>query len=164
MNPEDVVETIGSPKQPAYTPNFDIDTFEQRGHGTKFDKKGILDENTKLRQNIARAILANPKEALADLDLMNIALKAMDANDKVVIAQARLQVEEEANNANKDLVAAIVSEVVNKTGRERLETKEDKVFVEREISVDLPNMEVMDSELEVGSSTLSEQEILEKLK
>ena len=159
----DIVEEsppMVAPKPTPITP----DGFIQRGVSSKHDKLGILDENTKVRQNIARMILDSGEVALADKELMSIALKAMDANDKLLIAQARISVDEEANNANKELVSNIVSEIVGATSRVR--SSRDNTIDNyspnylREVEVDIPEYEIADDELVTGNQTMSEEEIL----
>ena len=142
-------------------PPLGIEAFSVSGQVSKHDKQGILDENTKLRQLIARGILAQDN-ILADKDMINVALKAMADNDKVVIAQARLAVDEESNNASKDLVAAIVSEVIGRP----LATPSVNPEFKRDMDIELPNAsrEINDDELVVGTEQLSEAEVLEQLK
>ena len=137
-----------------------IEAFSVNGSVSKHDRQGILDENTKLRQLIARGILAQDN-ILADKDMINVALKAMADNDKVVIAQARLAVDEESNNASKDLVAAIVSEVIGRP----LSTPSVNPEIRRDMDIELPNAsrEINDDELVVGTEQLSEAEVLERL-
>ena len=141
-------------------PPLGIEAFSVNGSVSKHDKQGILDENTKLRQLIARGILAQDN-ILADKDMINVALKAMADNDKVVIAQARLAVDEESNNASKDLVAAIVSEVIGRP----LSTPSVNPEIRRDMDIELPNAsrEINDDELVVGTEQLSEAEVLEQL-
>lgn len=142
-------------------PPLGIEAFSVSGQVSKHDRQGILDENTKLRQLIARGILAQDN-ILADKDMINVALKAMADNDKIVIAQARLAVDEESNNASKDLVAAIVSEVIGRP----LATPTVNPDIARDLNVELPNAsrEISDDELVVGTEQLSEAEVLEQLK
>lgn len=142
-------------------PPLGIEAFSISGQVSKHDRQGILDENTKLRQLIARGILAQDN-ILADKDMINVALKAMADNDKIVIAQARLAVDEESNNASKDLVAAIVSEVIGRP----LATPSVNPDITRDLNVELPNAsrEISDDELVVGTEQLSEAEVLEQLK
>lgn len=141
-------------------PPLGIEAFLVNGSVSKHDRQGILDENTKLRQLIARGILAQDN-ILADKDMINVALKAMADNDKVVIAQARLAVDEESNNASKDLVAAIVSEVIGRP----LSTPSVNPEIRRDMDIELPNAsrEINDDELVVGTEQLSEAEVLEQL-
>lgn len=141
-------------------PPLGIEAFSANGSVSKHDRQGILDENTKLRQLIARGILAQDN-ILADKDMINVALKAMADNDKVVIAQARLAVDEESNNASKDLVAAIVSEVIGRP----LSTPSVNPEIRRDMDIELPNAsrEINDDELVVGTEQLSEAEVLEQL-
>ena len=141
-------------------PPLGIEAFSVNGSVSKHDRQGILDENTKLRQLIARGILAQDN-ILADKDMINVALKAMADNDKVVIAQARLAVDEESNNASKDLVAAIVSEVIGRP----LSTPSVNPEIRRDMDIELPNAsrEINDDELVVGTEQLSEAEVLEQL-
>lgn len=141
-------------------PPLGIEAFSVNGSVSKHDRQGILDENTKLRQLIARGILAQDN-ILADKDMINVALKAMADNDKVVIAQARLAVDEESNNASKDLVAAIVSEVIGRP----LSTPSVNPEIRRDMDIKLPNAsrEIKDDELVVGTEQLSEAEVLEQL-
>ena len=142
-------------------PPLGIEAFSVNGSVSKHDRQGILDENTKLRQLIARGILAQDN-ILADKDMINVALKAMADNDKVVIAQARLAVDEESNNASKDLVAAIVSEVIGRP----INTPSVNPGIRRDMDIELPNAsrEINDDELVVGTEQLSEAEVLEQLK
>ena len=145
----------------ASRPPLGIEAFSISGQVSKHDKQGILDENTKLRQLIARGILAQDN-ILADKDMINVALKAMADNDKIVIAQARLAVDEESNNASKDLVAAIVSEVIGRP----LATHSVNTEFKRDMDIELPSAsrEINDDELVVGTEQLSEAEVLEQLK
>lgn len=145
----------------ASRPPLGIEAFSVSGQVSKHDKQGILDENTKLRQLIARGILAQDN-ILADKDMINVALKAMADNDKIVIAQARLAVDEESNNASKDLVAAIVSEVIGRP----LATPSVNPEFKRDMDIELPSAsrEINDDELVVGTEQLSEAEVLEQLK
>lgn len=149
-----------------------ITQFEVKGETSKYDKQGILDENIKLRQAIVRAASSDLKALINDPDLAALTLKAMDANDKVIIATARLQVEEEGNATDAALVAALVAETLSRNERTRKERMQqeaiphDPNYKPQGRSFELPgaSREIRDDELVTGTVVITEEEIMSTLK
>lgn len=149
-----------------------ITQFEVKGETSKYDKQGILDENIKLRQAIVRAASSDLKALINDPDLAALTLKAMDANDKVIIATARLQVEEEGNATDAALVAALVTETLSRNERTRKERMQqeaiphDPNYKPQGRSFELPgaSREIRDDELVTGTVVITEEEIMSTLK
>lgn len=108
-----------SPPKPKQVTPIRIDGFEKVGNTSKYDELGVMDENIKLRQQLTRTIFAKGEDVANDLDLLDMALKMMAANDKAVIAQARLKVDEESNAVQQDLVYALVSEAMSRNEEQR---------------------------------------------
>lgn len=159
--------------QPIAPPVVDpITQFEVKGETSKYDKQGILDENIKLRQAIVRAASSDLKALINDPDLAALTLKAMDANDKVIIATARLQVEEEGNATDAALVAALVAETLSRNERTRKERMQqdaiphDPNYKPQGRSFELPeaSREIRDDELVTGTVVITEEEIMSTLK
>lgn len=149
-----------------------ITQFEVKGETSKYDKQGILDENIKLRQAIVRAASSDLRALINDPDLAALTLKAMDANDKVIIATARLQVEEEGNATDAALVAALVAETLSRNERTRKERMQqeaiphDPNYKPQGRSFELPgaSREIRDDELVTGTVVITEEEIMSTLK
>lgn len=149
-----------------------IDQFEIKGEVSKYDSQGILDENIKLRQAIVRAATSDLKALINDPDLATLALKAMDANDKSLIATARLKVEEEGNATDAALVSALVAETLSRNERTRKERMQqdaiphDPNYKPQGRTFDLPNAsrEIRDDELVTGTVVITQEEIMSTLK
>ena len=149
-----------------------IDQFEIKGEVSKYDSQGILDENIKLRQAIVRAATSDLKALINDPDLAALALKAMDANDKSLIATARLKVEEEGNATDAALVSALVAETLSRNERTRKERMQqdaiphDPNYKPQGRTFDLPNAsrEIRDDELVTGTVVITQEEIMSTLK
>lgn len=146
--------------------------FEIKGEVSKYDSQGILDENIKLRQAIVRAATSDLKALINDPDLATLALKAMDANDKSLIATARLKVEEEGNATDAALVSALVAETLSRNERTRKERMQqdaiphDPNYKPQGRTFDLPNAsrEIRDDELVTGTVVITQEEIMSTLK
>ena len=149
-----------------------IGQFEIKGEVSKYDSQGILDENIKLRQAIVRAATSDLKALINDPDLATLALKAMDANDKSLIATARLKVEEEGNATDAALVSALVAETLSRNERTRKERMQqdaiphDPNYKPQGRTFDLPNAsrEIRDDELVTGTAVITQEEIMSTLK
>ena len=172
MSVEQMMEGV-SLDQPIAPPVVNpITQFEVKGETSKYDKQGILDENIKLRQAIVRAASSDLKALINDPDLAALTLKAMDANDKVIIATARLQVEEEGNATDAALVAALVAETLSRNERTRKERMQqeaiphDPNYKPQGRSFELPeaSREIRDDELVTGTVVITEEEIMSTLK
>lgn len=172
MSAEQMIEGVNL-DQPIAPPVVDpITQFEVKGETSKYDKQGILDENIKLRQAIVRAASSDLKALINDPDLAALTLKAMDANDKVIIATARLQVEEEGNATDAALVAALVAETLSRNERTRKERMQqeaiphDPNYKPQGRSFELPgaSREIRDDELVTGTVVITEEEIMSTLK
>lgn len=172
MSVEQMVEGVNL-DQPIAPPVVDpITQFEVKGETSKYDKQGILDENIKLRQAIVRAATADLKALINDPDLASLALKAMDANDKSLIATARLQVEEEGNATDAALVSALVAETLSRNERTRKERMQqdamprDPNYKPQGRSFELPgaSREIRDDELVTGTVVITQEEIMSTLK
>lgn len=172
MSAEQMIEGVNL-DQPIAPPAVDpISQFEVKGETSKYDKQGILDENIKIRQAIVRAATSDLKALINDPDLASLALKAMDANDKSLIAAARLQVEEEGNATDAALVAALVAETLSRNERTRKERMQqdaiphDPNYVPQGRSFELPgaSREIRDAELVTGTVVITQEEIMSTLK
>lgn len=172
MSVEQMIEGV-SLDQPIAPPAVNhITQFEVKGETSKYDKQGILDENIKLRQAIVRAASSDLKALINDPDLAALTLKAMDANDKVIIATARLQVEEEGNATDAALVAALVAETLSRNERTRKERMQqdaiphDPNYKPQGRSFELPgaSREIRDDELVTGTVVITQEEIMSTLK
>lgn len=172
MSVEQMIEGV-SLDQPIAPPAVNLITqFEVKGETSKYDKQGILDENIKLRQAIVRAASSDLKALINDPDLAALTLKAMDANDKVIIATARLQVEEEGNATDAALVAALVAETLSRNERTRKERMQqddiphDPNYKPQGRSFELPeaSREIRDDELVTGTVVITEEQIMSTLK
>lgn len=172
MSVEQMIEGV-SLDQPIAPPAVNpITQFEVKGETSKYDKQGILDENIKLRQAIVRAASSDLKALINDPDLAALTLKAMDANDKVIIATARLQVEEEGNATDAALVAALVAETLSRNERTRKERMQqdaiphDPNYKPQGRSFELPeaSREIRDDELVTGTVVITEEQIMSTLK
>lgn len=172
MSVEQMIEGV-SLDQPITPPAVNpITQFEVKGETSKYDKQGILDENIKLRQAIVRAASSDLKALINDPDLAALTLKAMDANDKVIIATARLQVEEEGNATDAALVAALVAETLSRNERTRKERMQqesiphDPNYKPQGRSFELPgaSREIRDDELVTGTVVITQEEIMSTLK
>lgn len=163
---EEMIED--SPPKPKSITPINIGSFEKVGNTSKYDELGVMDENIKLRQHLTRTIFAKGEEVTDDLELLDMALKMMAANDKAVIAQARLKVDEESNAVQQDLVYALVSEAMSRNEEQRKEIKDIipnsvETMVERVIDLPPASREITDSELVRGTVILTEKEVLGKL-
>lgn len=172
MNEEQMMEGVNL-DQPISSPVANpIDQFEIKGEVSKYDSQGILDENIKLRQAIVRAATSDLKALINDPDLATLALKAMDANDKSLIATARLKVEEEGNATDAALVSALVAETLSRNERTRKERMQqdsiphDPNYKPQGRTFDLPNAsrEIRDDELVTGTVVITQEEIMSTLK
>lgn len=172
MSVEQMIEGVNL-DQPIAPPVVNpITQFEVKGETSKYDKQGILDENIKLRQAIVRAASSDLRALINDPDLAALTLKAMDANDKVIIATARLQVEEEGNATDAALVAALVAETLSRNERTRKERMQqeaiphDPNYKPQGRSFELPgaSREIRDDELVTGTVVITEEEIMSTLK
>ena len=172
MSVEQMIEGVSLDQPIAPPPVNPITQFEVKGETSKYDKQGILDENIKLRQAIVRAASSDLKALINDPDLAALTLKAMDANDKVIIATARLQVEEEGNATDAALVAALVAETLSRNERTRKERMQqdaiphDPNYKPQGRSFELPeaSREIRDDELVTGTVVITEEQIMSTLK
>jgi hypothetical protein len=163
---EEMVED--SPPKPKSITPINIGSFEKVGNTSKYDELGVMDENIKLRQQLTRVIFAKGEEVTNDPEMLDMALKMMAANDKAVIAQARLKVDEESNAVQQDLVYALVSEAMSRNEEQRKEIKDIipnsvETMVERVIDLPPASREITNSELVRGTVILTEKEVLGKL-
>lgn len=166
MSEEQMIED--SPPKPKQIVPININNFEKVGNTSKYDELGVMDENIKLRQQLTRTIFAKGEDIANDTELLDMALKMMAANDKAVIAQARLKVDEESNAVQQDLVFALVSEAMSRNEEQRKEIKDivpNSVETMAERVIDLPpaSREITDSELVRGTVILSEKDVMSKL-
>jgi hypothetical protein len=163
---EEMIED--SPPKPKQIVPININNFEKVGNTSKYDELGVMDENIKLRQQLTRVIFAKGEDIANDTELLDMALKMMAANDKAVIAQARLKVDEESNAVQQDLVFALVSEAMSRNEEQRKEIKDIvpnsvETMVERVIDLPSASREITDSELVRGTVILSEKDVMSKL-
>lgn len=172
MSAEQMIEGVNL-DQPIAPPAIDpIKQFEIKGETSKYDSQGILDENIKLRQAIVRAATADLKALVNDPDLAALALKAMDANDKSLIATARLKVEEEGNATDAALVSALVAETLSRNERTRKERMQqdaiphDPNYKPQGRVFELPSAsrDIRDDELVTGTVVITQEEIMSTLK
>lgn len=157
--------TGGTPTQNSLT---NVDDFETRGTTSEDDPHGILDENIKLRQNIARTMLSRAS-TLADPEMLSATLKALSDNDKAVISVAKLKAEKENNENQQALIAALINETIRLGDSSRKDARlSQDIPIEgeyREVRVDLPvlDREILDTELALGEQVLSEKEVVDAL-
>lgn len=166
MSEEQMIED--APPKPKQIVPININNFEKVGNTSKYDELGVMDENIKLRQQLTRTIFAKGEDIANDTELLDMALKMMAANDKAVIAQARLKVDEESNAVQQDLVFALVSEAMSRNEEQRKEIKDIvpnsvETMVERVIDLPPASREITDSELVRGTVILSEKDVMSKL-
>lgn len=147
------------------------DGFVPVGNKSKHDPDGVMDENIKLRQNLTRALMSRGEKLLNDPEMLNIALKLMGDNDRSVIAQARLKVDEESNAQQGELVRALVTEALSRGEESRKHalihgSKQEVIegeFREVDFTLPEPTREITDGELAIGTVILTEKEVMEAL-
>lgn len=146
--------------------NHNTDGFQIIGNKSKYDELGILDENIKIRQNLTR--LAMSENILKDTDTLNVVLKMMNDNDKSIISQARLKLDEDNNKNQNDLIKAIVTEAmsIGDEYRKKMKISNNEAAVKRDITFNLPEptRNISDDELVIGTVILTEEEVMDKLK
>lgn len=161
MSVEDVLDgtTSPDPKPPITLPT---------GTPSKHDPKGIMDENLQIRQNIVRKI-ATLEGVETDPELMTILLKTMADQDKSVISQARIKVEEESNANQQELIkhmvreAIILGDSIRRHSEDVIDVTAEDVSNIKAPELPPPSREILDSELDIGTVVLSEKEIMEAL-
>ena len=146
----------------ATTDLTNINNFNSLGSPSKYDPNGIIDENIKIRQNVSRHILSNPKY-YNDTEFLATALHAMDSNDNAVLKMAKLQVEENSNASAQELAKQIVLAAMQVNKDNKLDIVVDDNYAGREVNLPPPSREFVNGELGKGTETLSEKQIMETL-
>lgn len=167
---DDFIEDLGESKPPVPQQEVSTSSFITLGESSEHDPKGILDENLKLRQTFARMLASKGEQLIVDKDMMGMFIKLTADNDKSVISQARLKVDEKGNAATSDLVAAIVREAISHGDQQRMEYMQNRnnpnaepVVIEHDrfADVELPpaSRDIPEEEIVMGTTILSEKEI-----
>lgn len=171
---EDFMEDLGGqkPQAPAQAISAEgmVSQFTVHGEATEHDPKGVLDENIKLRQGFARMFASKGEQLMADPDAMQMFMKLLSDNDKSIVAQARLKVDEKGNAAASEMVTAIVREAIAHGDamrmqymQSRLNPTDEPVVIDHSKfdDIELPpaSRTIEDNELVMGTSILTEKEI-----